>query len=462
MFVRNEEIMIRDNKILKPFLYNPFEQHIRLGLTGLSRSGKTVFLTSLIHNLLTQKNLPLFTPLRDGLIENIVLQHQPNDAIARFAYEEHLDCLLADPPRWPEGTKNISQIRLSIRYRPQNIIAQSLNKSRVLTLDIIDYPGEWLLDLPLLDMDFHTWSTRSIALSQHDIRYPYAKEWLEAIRQIDLHSSYDNRTLTKLAQLYTDFLLNLRKAGKGHFDLPPGRFLLAGDLKDAPVLTFCPLPSDDTAHYPKNSYGAVMQRRFESYKKLVVQPFFEKYFAKLDQQIVLIDPLSALNQGEAALKDLSYSMESILDIVKPKASTWLYRLLLGRNLSHVLFAATKADHVHHSQHENLLSLTKSLIPQAYQHVGFSSVTMDVMAIAALRCTTELMHKDGRQLVSGYVENEGTKAIYPGEVPVSVRKAKEQQYGFKSFMPPNVDDELKGFEHIRLDQVLDFLLKEYIQ
>ncbi len=448
--------------MLNPFLYNPFEQHIRMGLTGLSRSGKTVFLTSLIHNLLSQKKLPLFTPLRQGLIESVILQHQPNDAIARFAYEEHLDCLLQHPPRWPEGTKNISQIRLSIRYRPQNIIAKSLNQSRVLTLDIIDYPGEWLLDLPLLEMDFSTWSARSIALCKKPARLAYASPWLKAVEAIDLHSPYEERKLTHLAQLYTDFLLQLRQEGKGHFDLPPGRFLLPGDLKDAPVLTFCPLPAAAGESYPKNSYGAVMQRRFESYKKLVVKPFFEKYFAKLNQQIILIDPLSALNQGEEALKDLSLSMESILNILRPKAHTWLYRLLLGRSLSHVLFAATKADHVHHSQHSNLLSLTKSLIPEAYRQTRFASLNMDVMAIAALRSTKELKHKDGRHLVSGHVENEGECAIYPGDVPPSLRNAAGQLYGFKNFMPPAIADETQGFDHIRLDQALDFLLKEMMQ
>ncbi len=448
--------------MFKPFLHNPFHQHIRIGLTGLSRSGKTVFLTSFIHNLFNQQNLPLFSPLRDGLIESVILQHQPNDAIARFAYEDHLDCLLNNPPNWPEGTKNISQIRLSLRFRPQNILSKSFKQSRILTLDIIDYPGEWLLDLPLLEMSFYEWSKRSLELSGQPQRLKYAKDWLDAAHGIDLHSPYDNRILSQLAQYYTDFLLKLRKAGKGHFDLPPGRFLLTGELKGAPVLTFFPLPVEPHMHYTKNTYCANMQRRFESYKKLVVKPFFEKYFAKLDQQIILIDPLSALNQGSAALKDLSLSMEAILNILRPKAASWLYRLLLGRHLSHVLFAATKADHVHHSQHDNLLSLTKSLIPQAYRHTSFASLNMDVMAIASLRCTSELTHKDGRHLVSGSVEGEGNIALYPGEVPSSLRKAEGQNYGFKNFMPPLIEDEQQGLEHIRLDQALDFLLKEALR
>ena len=41
-------------------LVNP---SIRLGVTGLSRAGKTVFISSLVHNLLHGGRLPLFEPL---------------------------------------------------------------------------------------------------------------------------------------------------------------------------------------------------------------------------------------------------------------------------------------------------------------------------------------------------------------------------------------------------------------
>ena len=37
-----------------------FTPIIRLGVTGLSRAGKTVFITSLIHQLMEGNNLPAF------------------------------------------------------------------------------------------------------------------------------------------------------------------------------------------------------------------------------------------------------------------------------------------------------------------------------------------------------------------------------------------------------------------
>ena len=37
---------------------------------------------------------------------------------------------------------------------------------RVVHLDIVDYPGEWLLDLPLMNQSFEEWSTAAIATAR--------------------------------------------------------------------------------------------------------------------------------------------------------------------------------------------------------------------------------------------------------------------------------------------------------
>ena len=40
-----------------------FENSVRLGVTGLSRAGKTVFITSLVHNILSALHQPHRMPL---------------------------------------------------------------------------------------------------------------------------------------------------------------------------------------------------------------------------------------------------------------------------------------------------------------------------------------------------------------------------------------------------------------
>ncbi|MCC2112116.1 MAG: YcjX family protein, partial [Hyphomicrobiales bacterium] len=63
---------------------------LRLGVTGLSRSGKTVFITALIHNLIHGGRLPLFAAHAEGRIARATLQPQPDDDVPRFDYEAHV------------------------------------------------------------------------------------------------------------------------------------------------------------------------------------------------------------------------------------------------------------------------------------------------------------------------------------------------------------------------------------
>ena len=69
---------------------------LRLGVTGLSRAGKTVFISSLVHNLLNGGRLPLFEATRSGRVSNVRLEPQPDDAIPRFQYEDHIQALVRD------------------------------------------------------------------------------------------------------------------------------------------------------------------------------------------------------------------------------------------------------------------------------------------------------------------------------------------------------------------------------
>ena len=147
---------------------------LRLGVTGLSRSGKTVFITALIRNLVSGGRLPFFFPEAEGRIESAYLEPQPDDAVPRFAYEEHLALLASDPPRWPESTRRISQLRVTIEYARTTALRRALGPGR-LHVDIVDYPGEWLIDLPLLEMSFADWSRRAVdearaAVARHQVR----------------------------------------------------------------------------------------------------------------------------------------------------------------------------------------------------------------------------------------------------------------------------------------------------
>ena len=98
--------------------------------------------------------------------------------VPRFDYENHVRTLIEER-RWPNSTVDISELRLVIDYQRQN------GADRTLTLDIVDYPGEWLLDLPLLNKSFEQWSAESLALSREGPRAKLAAPWHEHLATLD-------------------------------------------------------------------------------------------------------------------------------------------------------------------------------------------------------------------------------------------------------------------------------------
>ena len=225
---------------MSDFISRGTDSHIRVAVTGLSRAGKTAFITSLVNQLLhtsTHKNLPLLASARDGRIIGAKRIPQHNMMIPRFSYDEAMESLNAQPPEWPVPTRDVSEIRLAIKYKPAKGAKKLLSKNSTLYLDIVDYPGEWLLDLPLLDMDFDTWSQSQFAALKGD-RETYSQQWNTMRGDIDLLAEADEKKLVAIADSYTQYLHTCKDNGL-HW-VQPGRFVLPGELEGAPVLQFFP------------------------------------------------------------------------------------------------------------------------------------------------------------------------------------------------------------------------------
>ena len=157
-------------RALVEFSGHLFDPTLRLGVTGLSHAGKTVFITALVHGLLRGGRFPVFEALATGRVARAHLAPQPDDAVPRFDYERHVRALVTER-RWPESTRQISELRVIVEYQSQS------GYQRKLTLDIVDYPGEWLLDLPLLTKSYETWAAESLRLSRQRSRAHLAADW---------------------------------------------------------------------------------------------------------------------------------------------------------------------------------------------------------------------------------------------------------------------------------------------
>ncbi len=107
-----------------------------------------------------QKSIAVFRVHAEGRLVRGAIQPQPDDAVPRFAYEDHIVTLTgpggdADKRAWPESTRRTSELRLTLEFERDSGFGRRTSQ---LTIDLIDYPGEWLLDLPLLGKSYQRWS----------------------------------------------------------------------------------------------------------------------------------------------------------------------------------------------------------------------------------------------------------------------------------------------------------------
>ena len=263
--------------------------NLRLGVTGLSRSGKTVFITALVHHLTRlaagsaaepRKTFPVFRVHAEGRLLRARLEPQPDDQIPRFAVEEHVAALTGgaagpEARRWPESTRRISELRVTIEFER----GQGWRRGEsALTLDIVDYPGEWLLDLPLLAKDYGQWSRETIEAAGSNARALISAPWRGFLASLDPAEREDEEKARKAAELFTAYLRACRDDRYALSTLPPGRFLMPGDMEGSPALTFAPLAIAEGETPRRGTLAAMMERRYEAYRTHVVRPFFRDHF----------------------------------------------------------------------------------------------------------------------------------------------------------------------------------------
>lgn len=503
-----------------------FEPSLRIGVTGLSRAGKTVFITSLVQNLLHGGKLPMFEAHQSGRLSKVYLNPQPDDDVPRFAIEKHA-AQLTELREWPSSTRSISQLRLTLEFEKPHRWINTVTAHR-LHLDIIDYPGEWLLDLPLLSQSYREFSEQTIELAKHGIRKELSANWLklanamvEAKPDAPADQSVIDPTpaeadIIELSQAFTKYLRACTDDAWSLSTLPPGRFLMPGDLEGSPMITFAPLPfSQDMTHIGANrnsSIYSIMERRYESYKSKVIWPFYHDHFARLDRQVILVDALQALNKGQEAMIDMERALGDILVSFNVGKDRFPFNLFT-RKIDKILIAATKADHLNHESHDRLEALTERLVARASVHHQSKNIDTKIIAIAAVRATKEAIHETsndrlplivgtpqkGERLNGETYDGQTLKAIFPGDLPEkpdSIFKAldskpQEQpdqiaslsQVNIIRFRPPDLkaatsdrqnpsktNDKQAGarqhygqtLPHIRLDRAIDFLIGDKIQ
>jgi predicted YcjX-like family ATPase len=439
------------------------ETPIRIAVTGLSRAGKTVFITSLIHNLLAlgkgSGTLPKLQAALGGEGEGWRLQAvrvlPPGSGnIAFFDYQEKLAGLAGVAPAWPPRTDDLARITLELLIRRTGI-SRTLGTRRV-RLELLDYPGEWLLDLPLLSLDYATWSRQTLELLRQPPRTAACAAFLALLPDLDPAAPADDALLRQAHTLYRAGLETCRSRHGLRF-LQPGRFICPGPGAETPLLWFAPL--HDVPERPaQGTAAALMRDRFEAYKADMRQNFFDTCFAAFDRQAVLVDVLGTLHAGQAAFEDTERALAAIL------GASALAGRVMSRKLKRLAFVATKADHVPALRRDNLRNLLADMIKAATPTGLRPGVVSWHVAASVLATTDATAQIDGRavEVVRGLpLGSTVRKDFHPGDVPSSRPPDSfwsDRYFELPVFTPPVIaPDGSAGIPHLGLDGLLAALL-----
>lgn len=376
-------------------------------------------------------------------------------AVPRFDYQANLAALAADPPAWPERTGAVSLLALDLSV-PRTGLAGQL-PARNIRLEFLDYPGEWLLDLPLLETDYATWSEATLRRLDS---LPGARDFLAYAAGLPATAARDEALAASGHRLYRGALQRLRDEDAIAF-LQPGRFLMPAPGPEPPWTQFFPMRG-------RGGLTDLLTERYDAYRDAVRADLVSPLFGHIDRLVVLADLLSALHAGRDSFADAQAGLAAAAGALRWRFS-WTEALMAVLSLRRppavirrVAYAATKADHVASRQRGNLRNLMQALTP------GGGDVTAQHFAIASIRCTQDAAWQlDGRSVsaVRGLIAGEGVGLSYPGEVPDQPPDDAFWHHPFfqlPDFAPTRLPHAGRlGVPQIELDALLTFLLDDLL-
>jgi len=171
----------------------------------------------------------------------------------------------------------------------------------------------------------------------------------------------------------------------------------------------------------------------------------------------------------------------------------LLSTLFRPRIDRILFAATKADHLHHASHDRLEAVLRRAVSQAATRAESTGAAIDVVALAAVRATREATVAKGRdklpsllgtpapgETANGEIFDGSTEvATFPGDLPADAEElfradafrgltsaaGEASDFRFLRFRPPLLDRDGNtepALPHIRFDRALQFLIGDRLQ
>ncbi len=453
-----------------------------IAVAGLSRAGKTAFLTSMLRNMRAAcgpdgdpERLKGLGVVADRRLSAAEFPASYPSAIARFPYSECIKAL-ATERHWPRRSAAIGEAIMDLSFASAKNRDGPLSKLR---LRVVDYPGEWLLDLVMLRMDFAGWS-RAVIGRLAPMRLPAYEEWLSFVREQNWQADNSDETAKQAAMQWQKVLHEARRQGRTY--LMPGRFLRGeggGDEDDAlpPLdhqhLWFCPLPDEFLTPSRSGSAAAAMARRYRRYLTTHVRDFYRRALSPATRHLVLVDVVGALAAGRHGFDDMRDAISGIDESFRSEQPGWFTSLLPGKaRVERVIFAATKADLLHARNRPQLDAMLGRIRQGVHRGAGTFAPTPVVSHVAAVRCCRDVVEDE-----PGH-ERYGVSAFDPDRNKtvrafISIPSWPDESFwealalspppSFAGVKPPGevAENGPRGIPHINLGYVLEHLVGDLL-
>lgn len=441
-----------------------------LGITGLSQSGKTTFITSLLNQLSNHDKASLqgFSPVFHENLIGVRVEPLTDEGIGTFPYESAYKSIASETPHWPVSTSDQSGCVIELKLRNKKSRLNPFSGATFTRyIEVRDYPGEWLLDLPLMDMDYMRWCSQCGAQYSKKPRLSLLGPLLNELQGIDPLAKADLEYLDELSGRFKEFLAVCKKGRNGLSLIQPGRFLIRGEVEDDELLSFIPLlkcgsyTDGQLRKARKDTYFKVCSRRYDRYVKELVKPFYRKYCLSVNRQIVLVDVVNALNGGPEYVDDMRQALANIAD-------SFSYGTVRGplrafkHKIDKVVFGASKVDQVVSEDHDPVRQLLAEIVRAAYKDAQYEGVEPFCEAIAAVRSSREVREKSGHGITGYDADGKRIGYVHP-EIPSRIPSGEDwtpfTEWEIPRLSPPKglSADNNDVIPHIRLDTVINALI-----
>ena len=423
-------------------------------ITGLSRSGKSMFFTSLM-TLLGQRvnesadHLPLLQSLPKELVESFDLRPIVDEDV--FPFDECLQTLQGQ--HWPSSTDQVYGFELVLKLRQTHSLKRLINKSNQVVFRFYDYPGEWLTDLPMLDKSFTNWSDSAWSQQFNAPQKFYAQDWQAFVEQFNFDLPPEAARVETYVQSFKHYLHLAKK--NGITLLQPGSMLLDSPQFNWALHGFAPLPSAISSD-PEHPWTQCFNKHFEIFKSQWLKPLQETYFSKADKQIIMLDLHEGLSHSRAHLNQLKETMSNLAGSFVYGAHKWYKpKILFGEQISKVAFVATKSDLIPSAQQERFLSLLQDVTTGVRAHLKGYEVDFQHFLVSAIQVT------DPGECANclRFTDTEGHYQEWELEpIPRALKElAPEHSYpAIEAAVPKDVVNRINHAQGI--DRLIDYLIK----